>query len=325
VSKDLHTNARYGRGKYFVIEADEYDNMFLGLSPMLAIVTHIDYDHPDCFPTPDLYQQAFVNFVQCITLNGVLLTNADDPVSASLISEVAAGVTAYTFGTNEIADFVASNISINLLGGHSFDLFSNRENKLICNINLQVPGEHNVSNALAVMTAVYLLQLPVEDAARALARFSGTERRFEIVGEVAGVTVIDDYAHHPTEIKATLAAARQRFRFQRIWAVWQPHTFSRTTAFENDFLTSFKDADKVIVTEVYAAREQNIGYSARALVDKLVHPSKSFAATIQDATRQILQEVRSGDVVIVLSAGDANQICKEVIAGLKERINQYGK
>ena len=196
---------------------------------------------------------------------------------------------------------------------------------MLCTVNLQVPGQHNVANALAVMTAIYLLQLPLDKAARALANYSGTGRRFDTVGEVAGVTVIDDYAHHPTEIKATLAAARQRYSFQRIWAVWQPHTYSRTFAFENEFLNAFKDANKVIVTEVYASREHNDTYSSRQLVEKMTHPGKSFSPTLQAATQQLVNELQSGDVLVVLSAGDANQICTNVLAGLKERINRYGR
>lgn len=325
VSKDLHTNAKYGKGKYFVIEADEYDNMFLGLAPRLAIVTSIEHDHPDCFPTPEIYRQAFVNFVQRIALEGVLLASADNPISAGLVSETAPGVSAYTFGIEENADFIAGNIHLNLMGGQSFDILSKRENRLLCSVNLQVPGQHNISNALSVMSTIYLLQLPLNKAALALANYSGTSRRFEIVGEAAGVTVIDDYAHHPTEIKATLAAARQRFSFQRIWAVWQPHTYSRIFSLEQKFLEAFKDADKLIVTEVFASREQNDAYSSREFVDKLQHPAKYFAPTLQAATQLLLNELQAGDVLIVLSAGDANQICRDVLTGLKERINRYGR
>lgn len=325
VSKDLHTNAKYGKGKYFVIEADEYDNMFLGLAPQLAIVTSIEHDHPDCFPTPDLYRQAFVNFVQCIGLEGVLLTSADNPISVGLVTETAPGVSAYTFGLDEHADFIAENVHLNLVGGYSFNLISKRENRLLCQVNLQVPGQHNVSNALAVMSAIYLLQLPLDKAALAMANYSGTARRFEIIGEAAGVTVIDDYAHHPTEIKATLAAARQRFSFQRIWAVWQPHTYSRVFSLEEQFLQAFKDAEKVIVTEVYASREHNEAYSSREFFEKFPHPGKYFAPNLQAATQLLLSELQTGDVVIVLSAGDANQICKEILTRLKERVNRYGR
>lgn len=325
VSKDLHTNAKYGKGKYFVIEADEYDNMFLGLTPQLAIVINVEHDHPDCFPTPESYREAFVKFVQRISLEGVLLVSADDPASKSLVSEVTAGVNAYSFGTSDDADFYAGAISVNLVGGFSFDFVSRRENRMLGSVNLQVPGKHNVSNALAVMTAIYMLQLPLDKAARAIANYTGTGRRFDIIGEENGIVVIDDYAHHPTEIKATLAAARQRYSFQRIWAVWQPHTYSRVFSLENEFLNAFKDANRVIVTEVYASREQNDTYSSREFADKLQHPGKSFAPDLKSATEQLLNELKSGDIVIVLSAGDANQICTAVLAGLHERMNRYVK
>jgi UDP-N-acetylmuramate--alanine ligase len=183
-----------------------------------------------------------------------------------------------------------------------------------------VPGSHNALNALAALAVVDCLGLPVDQAATALGEFSGVGRRFEVLGEAAGITVIDDYAHHPTKIRATLAAARTRYPGRRILVVWQPHTFSRTRALEHQFIESLPSADLVLVTEVYAAREKDESYSARQLVEKMDRQRTFFTPTLADATRLLMQKLQPGDVLVVLSAGDADQICYSVIKQLNERM-----
>jgi UDP-N-acetylmuramate--alanine ligase len=185
-------------------------------------------------------------------------------------------------------------------------------------VALQVPGEHNVRNALAAMAVVHQLNLSTTTAAEALGTFAGTARRFDLRGEFNGIAIVDDYAHHPTEIRTTLAAARARYPERRIWAVWQPHTYSRTEALFDEFTQAFKDADQVIVTEVYAAREQSDGFSAQQLVKKMQHSLVHFSPDLEEAAGYLLNHLQSGDVVLVLSAGDADQISTRVLAALKD-------
>jgi UDP-N-acetylmuramate--alanine ligase len=182
-----------------------------------------------------------------------------------------------------------------------------------------VPGKHNVQNALAVLAIIDLLGLSREDAAQVLGEFTGTGRRFQLRGEIKGISIFDDYAHHPTEIKATLAGARARYPKQRIWAVWQPHTYSRTQTLFLEFARSFKDADEVIVTEVYAAREPAQDFTSAEIVSAMPHLSARYRKTLSEATSYLLEHLRHDDVVLVLSAGDADQISTDVVKGLKER------
>ncbi len=205
--RDLGLNAHFGKGQFFVIEADEYDNMFLGLEPRAAIVTFLEHDHPDCFPTKEDYRKAFIRFIRKLQPGGLLLLNRDEPGSFSLLGEALAGSTVFTFGTHPAADYRISEAEVNPAGGYSFSLLRQRDGRqgeFLCQVNLQVPGEHNMRNASAVIALVHQLGMDPISAALALGDFSGAGRRFEVRGEAGGVTVIDDYAHHPTEIRATL-------------------------------------------------------------------------------------------------------------------------
>jgi UDP-N-acetylmuramate--alanine ligase len=184
-------------------------------------------------------------------------------------------------------------------------------------VELQVPGKHNVCNALAALTVTQLLDLPLADAAWALAQFTGTGRRFEVRGESNGIIVVDDYAHHPSEIKATLAAARTRFPSRRIWVVWQPHTYSRTRALFNDFTAAFTDADEVIVTEIYGAREKKQNFSSKQVVDSMPRQAH-FISELSEVSNYLITYLRPGDALLVLSAGNADQISTEVLSRLKE-------
>ncbi|MDO8942152.1 MAG: UDP-N-acetylmuramate--L-alanine ligase, partial [Desulfobacterales bacterium] len=246
ISKNLSNNAHAGHGDYFVIEADEYDRMFLGLNPNWILLTHLEHDHPDCYPTLEEYRQAFVDFVSRLAAGGGLLTCLDHPETAAMAQAVVpSGCQVWTYGLTEQADYTAAGLSTNPLGGTSFNvLFQHRP---LARIELQVPGLHNVRNALAALALTHRLHLSLETAAAALGEFSGTARRFDLLGEAGGVTIYNDYAHHPTEIRTTLAAARQRHPNRRIWAVWQPHTYSRTRALFTEFANAFADADLVIV------------------------------------------------------------------------------
>lgn len=311
VVRDLHTNAHAGKSDLFVIEADEYDRMFLGLHPHIAVVTYLEHDHPDCFPTMADYSGAFEDFIRQIQAGGILLVNGDHPPTRALGQAAPKGVKVMTYGESEHNTYFLKHASVNRWGGFSADVWKQMpdgENRRLLHLALQVPGKHNLLNALAALAVADQLGLMLSPAAEALHLFHGTGRRFEVRGEANGVTLIDDYAHHPTEIRTTLAAARARYPERHIWAVWQPHTYSRTQALMEEFCRAFEDADKVIVLEIYAAREKNPGFSAREVVNRMKHPAAVFQPTLETAQEYLLNCLQPGDVVLVLSAGDADAL-----------------
>ncbi len=322
-SVNLGSNAHAGAGPYFVIEADEYDGMFLGLFPSIALVTNIEHDHPDCYPTPDDFYRAFWDFSRNIVPDGVLIAGGDDPGAVRLAVEFAQeGGKSVLFGLdNPAVDYRGSHLRSNALGGFDFTIYG-CDGEELAQVALRAPGIHNVRNALAAFCVADLLDLPLAQSAQALSTFQGTGRRFEVRGEPGNVVVIDDYAHHPSEIRTTLAAARARYGGRRIWAVWQPHTYSRTRLLQTEFCRAFENADRVIVTEIFAAREpiSQDGFSAQSLVEqmrqdqKMVGKPVDFAESLQDAIDLLQTQVKPGDVILVLSAGDANQISDRLIA-----------
>src|SRR5512146_522500 len=280
VMKNYGVNARAGGGDLFIIEADEYDRMFLGLRPRVEVITNIEHDHPDCYPTYADMLSAFESFVALLPPNGTLVACIEDTGSGKLLNNArheGRRVVAYTLqGDMTIKAthwLLARNIKVNQRGGYDFEAAANFGEAESAKVSLQVPGEHNIRNALATLAVVATLGLSIKDAAVALRRFVGAGRRFDVLGEARGVVVINDYAHHPTEIRATLAAARSRYPKHRIWAVWQPHTYSRIKALFDDFVLAFQDADEVVVTEVYAAREPKQDFSANEIVRAMKRPS----------------------------------------------------
>jgi UDP-N-acetylmuramate--alanine ligase len=318
VATNMGTNAHAGNGAAFVIEADEYDRMFLGLCPAIAVVTNIEHDHPDCFPTAEDYYGAFLAFVDRLAPTGLLLACSDDPGAARLLAEVPSGgrrKLAYSLKNAQAAYFARSAIP-NKRGGFDAQLVIQQPIML----SLQVPGIHNLLNALASMAVADQLGLDAVRAAQALSEYLGSERRFQVRAETGGVTVVDDYAHHPTEIRATLAAAKARYPGRRIWVVWQPHTYSRTRELLDDFAASFADADHIIVTDVYAARESapDDGFSAQQVVAAMRYPDVHFVPGLFDTIAVLLTYLVPGDVLLVLSAGNADQISTQVIQGLAE-------
>ncbi len=319
----LGTNAHAGDGQYFIIEADEYDRMFLGLKPDIGVITYMELDHPDCYPTLEEYYEAFIEFASSTKSGGKVLVCGDHVNLRHLQNQVSnIGINAVSYGFGVGCNYQASNVKLDADGFYSFDFIqklSHGNKELYKSIKVNTPGKHNVLNTLAVMSIADLLNLNIEQVGSVVGNFSGTGRRFEIVADVDGITLIDDYAHHPTEIASTLSAARSRYQNNRIWAVWQPHTYSRTQLMEREFIHSFEDADQVIVTEIYASREKMVDYSATELVKQMDSKKSRFIPNLATVVETLRKEVRSGDVVIVLSAGDANSVNKALAEKLPGR------
>lgn len=319
---NLKVNAHAGTGDTFVIEADEYDRMFLGLKPQIAVVTNLEHDHPDYFPTFEDMYSAFQSFVDLLPQDGTLIVCAEDEGAVSLLSHArhkGLNVLSYSIQgemtINSPQWMQARTITPNTRGGYDFSATSNIDSTTI-EVSLQVPGEHNVKNALAALSVAAMLGLPLKEAAQALSQFEGTGRRFEIRGEKNGIILIDDYAHHPTEIRATLAGAKARYPNKKIWAVWQPHTYSRTQTLFVDFTRAFSDADEVLVTEIYASREGKQDFSAATVVSAMPHSAARYSGSLDETKAYLLKNLHPNDVVLVLSAGDANKINGELLQEL---------
>jgi len=311
ILEDFGTNARAGKGRHFVIEADEYDRAFLALHPSIGVITSVEHDHPDCYPTPAEFHQAFEAFAAQVT--DLLVVCRDDPGAFSLAP---AGVRRLSYGLDPEADWRAEEIRANTAGGSDFLVL--RRGELLGLARNRLPGVHNVVNSLAALAAADAVGVSFADGRRALTEFHGTARRFQMIGEVEGVCVIDDYAHHPTEIRATLAAARQRYPQTEIWAVFQPHTYSRTRALLDAFAASFSDANHVIVTEVFASREApDPQVSGRLIVERMMHPEARFIPSLAEAAESVLSRLKAPAVVVTLSAGDGNEVGKEVLARMQ--------
>ncbi len=325
-------SASAGHSDWFVIEADEYDGMFLGLCPQIAVVTNVEWDHPDCYPTPQRFMQAFEHFIDNVVDEGAVVACMDDAGAAALRLACDPRAGAATgertgpcwlgYGLDPHADLHAAPPRTSL--GHTRTQVT-WWHAPVGELRLLVPGDHNVRNALAALAVAACCDVPVEQALASLRNFRGTSRRFEQKGEAQGVTVIDDYAHHPTEVRATLAAARQRFRRSgldqnsggRLWAIFQPHTFSRTHALLADLHGAFDDADRMIVTDIYAAREVDAGeVSAADVVLASGHGDVQHVGRLDDVVAALAANVAPGDVVITLGAGDVNQAGERLLARL---------
>jgi len=312
--KSMGTNAAAGAGRVFVIEADEYDHMFLGLRPNVAVVTNIEWDHPDFFATPEIFHSAFAQFAALLPPDGLLIACADDAGARRLAGEQARRVAVTTYGADEPADCALRDIQA-VNGCYRANLLAGEAGA--ARLELAVPGRVNLLNAAAAVLAAGYVGVAPAVAAAALASFSGVGRRFDLIGEAAGVAVIDDYGHNPAKIRATLAAARARYPDRDIWAVWQPHTFSRTQTFLAQYAEAFGDADHVLVTEIYAAREAPVpGVTGAAVAAALRHADARFTPSFAAAVETLTNEVQPPAAVVLLSAGDANRIGPALLARL---------
>jgi UDP-N-acetylmuramate--alanine ligase len=274
----------------------------------VAVVTIIEHDHPDCYPTFEEFRAAFGEFSTLVPPEGLLAVCWDDREARALGERRrAAGAQVVCFGLEEGAEWRAEEVRPNFAGG--VDFLATHNGETLGLVRLRLPGAHNASNAMAALAVAAFLGVPFGVARSALTEFHGVGRRFEVKGEIDGVLVVDDYAHHPTEIRATLKAARDRFPHQTLWAVWQPHTYSRTRTLLDEFAQAFDQADQVIVLPIYAARETNtMGVSSGDVVSAMRHPDARCAGSLEEAVVWLGTEVRPGDVVLTLGAGDGDKV-----------------
>jgi UDP-N-acetylmuramate--alanine ligase len=312
-------NAHAGQGRAFVVEADEYDYMFLGLSPQIAIITNVEHDHPDMFPTVEVMLAAFRQFVNRLPDDGLLIACADDEHALALARERSvAGKPVVTYSTiHQHADWLAN---IDPSDDTTRTHFGARYHRLREGVRLYeqvasaLAGEYNVRNALGALAAAYAFGVPLELVLPAFETFKGTGRRFERLGTTrAGVDIYSDYGHHPAAIKAVLEAARGRFPGRAVWAVWQPHTYSRSRLLLAQFAAAFGEADHALVTDVYAAREiyqegDPTGEDLAAAIWDGGHRDARHSGDLVATAALLREEAKAGDVVIIFSAGDAPDI-----------------
>ncbi|MCB9452663.1 MAG: UDP-N-acetylmuramate--L-alanine ligase [Anaerolineaceae bacterium] len=331
VLSNTGTNAGVGNGGLFVVEADEYDNMFHGLRPDVIVLTNVEYDHPDFFKTPDEMVESFRHFLHLLPRDKahLLVACGEDAQARQLRGEMAdAGYTqTRLYGLSGAADIHAGHIHLDDSGRTCFDIIKSGSDGKATNqgtIRLQQPGKHNVLNALAAYTTVHAVTDAAHDVlAAALESFASTGRRFELRGEVDDIAVIDDYAHNPTSIRVTLEAARQRYPGRAIWAVWQPHTYSRTQALLDGFAAAFAAANHVLVTDIYAAREQPMpGVDAPMVAGHIQHAKARPSGNLEQTAALLLAEVASPAVILIMSAGDAPVIGQRFLDSRRARIGE---
>ena len=311
------SNARVGKSDFLVVESDESDRSFLKLAPILAVVTNIDREHLDCYTSLDDIRSAFIEFVNKVPFYGaVILCLADEHVQ-SILPLVRRRIV--TYGRSTQADIEASNVRC---GAFASDFQVRFRDQDLGEFHLGVPGEHNVLNALAAIGVALELKVAPDVIRSGLAMFAGVDRRFQVRGKERDITVIDDYGHHPTEIRATLAAARL-CGYRRIHVIFQPHRYTRTYHLMDEFARSFMQADRLKVLDIYAASEKPIeGVTAEALVERIRgfgHRSAEYVGSMDRAVEAVLGGVEAGDAVLTLGAGNVWQAGEQILDGLRKK------
>jgi UDP-N-acetylmuramate--alanine ligase len=315
---EAHTSgARLGRGDLLVAEADESDGSFLRLAPVIAVVTNVEAEHLDHWGSYEALLEGFAAFANRVPFFGAAVVGLDDPGVRELLPRLSRRTVTYGFSVQ--ADFVASEVEAQ---GSAMRFHVRRGGERLGEVYLPLPGRHNVQNALACLAVALEADVPFRAAADALESFRGVERRFETKGSVAGIRVVDDYGHHPTEIRATLAAARG-LHSGRIVVIFQPHRYTRTHDLFDAFTDAFHDADRLIVTGIYSAGEEKIlGVESANLVEAIRargHRSADLVADLEQVPELLLPELRSGDLVITLGAGSITRLGPKLLAALEER------
>ena len=301
--RSLNTNALLGSSEFLVAEADEFDKSFLRMIPTIAVITNIEPDHLDSYHGWEDLKNSFVSFANKVPFYGRVIVCLDNPGVQEILQEIKRSVT--TYGFNRQADIQADQVEF-LPGKIRFNAYY--QGQKLGQLNLQIPGEHNVLNALAAIGVGLELDIPFEKIKAGLEKFSGVNRRFEILGVFNDIMIVDDYAHHPTEIRATLKGARSGWPERRIVAVFQPHLYSRTQNFYEDFARSFFQADVLVVTDVYPAREEPIeGVSGALIADtarRFGHREVHYEADKSRLAEYVFKLLKPGDLVLTIGAGD---------------------
>ena len=320
----MGSNARLGKSQYLVAEADESDRSFLKLTPILSVVTNIDREHMDTYRNMRDVKKTFLDFMDRVPFYGMIVACNDDPLLRRLLPDAKRRVV--TYGTRRGSDFLIKlTASAEIPAGEARPLSRFHvtfESKSLGEFTLHVPGTHNVLNATAAIAVGIGLDVPVDYIRAALDQFRGVDRRFQLRGRAAGISVIDDYGHHPTEIKATLAAARQ-CGFRKIHVIFQPHRYTRTRDLMDEFTTAFADADSLLVLDIYAASEKAIeGITGTTLAGKIREKSEKsvqYVASFADAVEGAAQGAQDGDMILTLGAGSVSQLGPMLLEKLKDR------
>ena len=311
------TNARVGRSDFLVVESDESDGSFLKLAPILAIVTNIDREHLDHYASLDVIRRSFTEFVNKVPFYGAAILCLDDENVQGILPDVKRRT--ITYGRNTQADFRITDIEC---GDFSTQFTLHQRGVSLGQFHLNIPGEHNVMNATAAVAVAMELGVTPEVAREGLELFAGVDRRFQVKGQERGVTVIDDYGHHPTEIRATLQAARS-CRAERIHVLFQPHRYSRTFHLMDDFARAFHQADKVYVLDIYGASEKPLeGVTSEALVERLRqfgHKGAEYVDSLASGVERLCADVEPGDLAITLGAGSVSQASELILEALRQR------
>ncbi len=308
------SNAHRGTGDFFVAEADESDGSFVEYRPLAAIVTNIEHDHVDFFHTPEAVTEVFENFAATISPQGFLIYCTDD-AGATRLGTSALACTPISYGESESADLRIDQIELKAMGSSARVMWRGRA---VGHLELQVPGHHNLLNAASCLAMGLTLDMPIHQLLEGLHNFRGAGRRFELKATEHGIRIIDDYGHHPTEITVTLQAARRYAGDGRVLVIFQPHRYSRTQAFLNDFAASLDLADDVTLLEIYAASEKPIhGVSSSLIAEKMNRGH--FIPNFASASERVIEMAKPGDVIITLGAGDVNSLAPIIAEGLQRR------
>ncbi|HET7206331.1 MAG TPA: UDP-N-acetylmuramate--L-alanine ligase [Terriglobales bacterium] len=319
----MGSNARLGKSQYLVAEADESDRSFLNLSPILSVITNIDREHLDCYRNLRDIKQTFLRFMDRVPFYGMVVACNDDPVLRRILPQVERRIV--TYGTRRGSDFRIGPVSTECANGDHRPVSRFRvqfHEQDLGEFILCVPGDHNVLNATAAVAVGIGLDVAVDRIREGLEAFRGVDRRFQLKGEAAGVTVVDDYGHHPTEIKATLKAARQ-CGYGKISVIFQPHRYTRTQLLMDEFATGFGDADTLILVDIYPASEPAIeGVTSEVLAQRIReagHPSVSFASSFQEAVELCSAAAADGDLIMTLGAGNVYQLGPMILEKLQAK------
>jgi UDP-N-acetylmuramate--alanine ligase len=320
---DLDTNAMPGEGPEFVVEADEFDAAFLNYHPDIALVTNIEPDHLDIYGSLEKLVETFRRFLSQVKPDGYIVACKEDPALRAMLWETVGDdvrfpVHVVSYGLEADAEWRAEGISSKGVDGCAFVVKCGE--KVHGTFETRLPGIHNVRNALGAIAVGSILGLPLESVQRSLAGFQGVRRRFQRLGEAAGVTVVDDYAHHPTEVRATLAAARERFPGRRLVCLFQPHTYSRTQYLLDGFRTCFGDCDVLLIAQTYAAREEpSAGMTGQQLAPQIVAPKARYAGDLEESAAAVAELLEAGDVFFTIGAGDVEKVGPAVLEALRRR------